>query len=615
MVICTHCNAPNSPSSNFCRECGTPLTPAVTAPTPRRRKWGWKRIVGLISLIVVLALGGAAAYFGPTLLRGQRTAHTLMPNDTQLFVSFNPNVSALTGAQRLQKIYGDIANKSGTVYDANQQSQDLLGFDFQRDVQPWIGIEAAIGVSGIRNVTRSNVNLATLTNEANVLVVLASRNATKAAAFLKQVRNRQEEQGELYDDDTYQGIKTNSRQGTVRANPFNAFAVVGDYVIFASNKELLDETIDRSKRHTNTLGDNLHFQHVVAALPANRIGYAYIGGDLINTSWNDVLRTVSNGNTFERSMRRQLENQMKNITALDGLGLSVALDDTGLQLDGISQYDLANVDPAARSELTRSTPLKGVQQTSVRNDAYGVLSVAFPPSLKEDVAQWLDSSSDLRQSRRDFERQLGLDVQHDILDWMEGELSAVYAGPDLSLRNSYVALRPTDKAKAQQGATTVFNALDRWSTRNTNAAGATEQIDGQTWHVVSRNYQNKPDIASGWVGDDLVLGMDEEALHAAGTGSQAAIAADTTYKSVRSKLPDTINALLYVNLPRILDTLKSLRGVAPVATNGGTTTTASREDDVLAWLRPIKGIGLSMATAVDKHGTSRARLFAAISQP
>ncbi|HEY3230596.1 MAG TPA: DUF3352 domain-containing protein, partial [Roseiflexaceae bacterium] len=200
---------PQQPPSSYYETTRLDETDMPPPAPPARRGRGW--LYAGIGAILVIAIGAGFFFvLSKTLFQGQRAIPRLVGDDTQLYVSFTPNLSAIPGVQRLQAAYPQLFVDKDTT-NLDKQLDELLGVNFKDDVRPWIGAEMAVAVSGLKDFAPKGGPLSAppteeLAKEAKVTIVLAASDKDKAQAFLDKQRAGRGGKGQQFDKSDYKGV-------------------------------------------------------------------------------------------------------------------------------------------------------------------------------------------------------------------------------------------------------------------------------------------------------------------------------------------------------------------------------------------------------------------------
>src|SRR5262249_44366317 len=218
-----------------------------------------------------------------------------------------------------------------------------MGVKFKDDVQPWLGAEMAIAVHGLKSPPAgggggplSESSAEEVAKDARVAIILASTSNDKAQAFLDKQRVNRGGKGQQFAKSDHNGVTVYEQQDA-QQSPIAAFAMLQNYVVFASDTATINAMIDRRAAGKGTLSDNARFKGVLDNLPKAAVAYFYLDGasmgDLFENVLQDSLQELPDG------QRQQVEDQLVNIKALQGLGLSISVDPEGLQFDTAVNFD------------------------------------------------------------------------------------------------------------------------------------------------------------------------------------------------------------------------------------------------------------------------------------
>ncbi|MBC8075803.1 MAG: DUF3352 domain-containing protein, partial [Chloroflexales bacterium] len=309
--------------------------PVPPQPARRSRTWLFVLIGGLLVALALIAVGVGWLIYN-RLTSSQSDIPTMMGADTQLYATIAPNLSVLPGVARLQEAYPELFLENDAS-SADNQLEELLGVNFKEDVQPWVGTEMAVAVSGLKEFTLGGGSLGgdvldsdrlvLLGQQAKVAIVLSSRADAKARAFLDKQREHRKGDGQDFDESTYENI-TIYEQQEAENSPIAAFALVRGFVVFASDKNTLTTMIDRDPRGAETLAANERFKTLRASLPSTAVGYFYVNGATLSDASAAMIEQITTEMTPAQA--DQMEESLANVKALQAIGASISVVDTGV---------------------------------------------------------------------------------------------------------------------------------------------------------------------------------------------------------------------------------------------------------------------------------------------
>lgn len=580
--------------------------PAPPQPARRSRAWLFVLIGGFLVALALIGVGVGWLIYN-RLASSQSNIPAMMAADTQLYATVAPNLSALPGVARLQEAYPDLFLESDSS-SADNQLEKLLGVSFKDDVQPWVGTEMALGVSGLSQFTLEGGSLSgdamgELARQAKVAIVLASRDDAKAQAFLDKQRAHREGEGQDFDESTYENI-TIYEQQKAESSPIAAFALLRGFVVFASDKSTITAMIDRDPRGSDTLAASERFQTLRANLPGTAVGYFYVNGTTLSDTTTALVEQFTS--TMQPGQATQLEETVENLKALQALGMSISVVDTGVQFDTAATFDLSKLSQRAseRIEETRA-PVGAERLSAISGDALGLMTFKIPSTLKDDLLDAFKAQPNSEQSLRDFEEQYGFDLEKDLLAWLEGEASLVIM-PGEKIGNTtlpvtaYFALQPADKAAAEAGIEKIAAAVEKLMGDSDQGRFTDATLGGQEWQVAEDQQSGAPLFGYGFVGNDLVIGIGEGALTAAGNGKDTPITETESFKAVVANLATPNGGIFYVNVTAALDEYLS--------------SEAAPDDFDDTNMRPIKALGAAGAPGVSADGVATSRMVVYIAK-
>ena len=580
--------------------------PAPPQPERRSRTWLFVLIGGLLVSLLLIAIGGGWLIYN-RLTSSQSDIPTMMGTDTQLYATIAPNLSALPGVAKLQEAYPDlfVENESS---NADNQLEKLLGVKFKDDVQPWIGTEMAVGVSGLKQFTLEGGSLSgsaasELARQAKVAIVLSSRDDAKAKAFLDKQRDHRKGEGQNFDESTYENI-TIYEQKEAESSPIAAFAIVRGFVVFASDKNMITTMIDRDPRGAETLASAERFKSLRAHLPTTAVGYFYVNGSALSDATTAMIEQATTSLSPDQASK--LEESLANVKALQAVGASISVVDTGVQFDTALTFDLAKLSQRATQQIAETrSPVNADRLATISRDALGLMTFKIPSTFKDNILDAIKAQPNGDQSLRDFEKQYGFDLEKDLLDWFVGEGALVLMpgekiGTTTLPATAYFAIQPNDKSAAEAGMKKIAASIEKLLSGSEETRFTDASLGGQQWQVIEDAQSKEPVFGYGFMGNDLVIGVGKGALTAAGNGKQTPITDNASFKAATAKLDTPNGGVFYVNVSDVLDEYKK-SGAAP----------DSFDDKNI---RPIKAIGAAGVPGVTTEGVATSRMIVYIAK-
>lgn len=566
------------------------------APTVTRRSSNTLLIIGGITVGMLLIVIGASALAFNLLFQRASAIPELLPAETQLYAAITPNLSDLPNINRLQQAFPETFDYQNTDETADFL-QERFGVTFADDIAPWIGPEAAVAVYGLpidqlgRAISESTNPFnppATLDpledvdlSNANVLLIVATRDQRAAQAFLDKQRTFREGQGERFTNSTTGGVTIYASESD--ETPFAAFALARNMVVFANNAASIMKLIEQ--RSESTLARNAQFQAVLQSLPNDRIGTIYIAGEALARFVESLFESGSldESNPTIADIRSAAQ-------AMRGVGFTMAVIESGLRFDAVTVFDQTRLSNDVREQLRNFRPTVSPERASnVSSAAIGVFSFSIPA----DWGKQLRNQAEVDSSLRNLETSLNLDLDRDLFDWFFGE--AVIAVLPNDSRNlpagGYFALRVADQVAAQRGMQRLTELLeDLIGLRFTETSLGRTQVQAFEESDLFFGY--------GFNGNDLVIAVGRQAMEAA-FGAEQKLASFATYTNALKALPSPNSGVFYVNLNAARDLANRL-GNSPV------------DPDTERRLAPFRAITSSGTPSLDDRGAMRGTLLLSI---
>ena len=430
-------------------------------------------VVAIIMVAVVLVVGAAAA---AALVFLREEAHPpdqtakLLPLGTQVYSSLNlrPGFGQLGKFQDILKRFRQHPRFQAKIDDFFNRAKDETGVHPEGDILPWLGPEVAVGVV---DVVGSGVAVAS--GGVPLVVVLVGTSDPDGSdkvldSWIEYLEGKEDLE---FETDEYRGLTVHSEQ-----QDDQHYAAACGYLVFASDRDLLEDTVDRivDGDETGSLYSSPRFQRARDSLPEARFTTLYVDTEDI---WNDVRRQFL-GAFLSGQLRKQLDDAIPEWAAM-----GASFIDRGVIMTA----------SAPSSETTRDARLLTNPLASARLFPAGtlaMLSLAFDPDLgplREQLSELRiedlvpdavlpfrfgfggeeDSTLEslLDGLLADLKLGTGLDLEEDVLDWMTGEVGvallptdfkAVEADPEAEPVQVAIAIRfdpakrsSVDKAVAQ----------------------------------------------------------------------------------------------------------------------------------------------------------------------
>ncbi|MDZ8137081.1 MAG: DUF3352 domain-containing protein [Nostoc sp. DedQUE04] len=342
-------------------------------------------------------------------------------------------VSLTTDPQQWQKLRQFGTKETQTELDKNLvQLRDRFltnnGYDFQKDIAPWVGDEVAIAIlaptTGNKPAPKpvtTNENAAS--DQQSMVMVLPVKNSEIAKNILAQPKILK--QGK-WSDRTYQGIAIKQSEGQAGQN-FLAALLDGRFLVITDSLKATERAIDAYKNKTSlatTGGFAENFPKIA--------NYQPFGQFYINVPTAAKIAAASPNRPLPAQVLAQLQNNQ-------GLAGTITLESEGIRFKGVSWLN-----PNSQRVLTVENKA-GKMQSRIPAETLMMLTGGNLQRLWRDYV--LTSQGNPlspiapEQIRGGIKSLTDLDLEKDLLSWMKGEfsLSVIPATPKEGSPNDFRA--------------------------------------------------------------------------------------------------------------------------------------------------------------------------------
>ncbi len=565
-------------------------------------------IIGCVTLLVLIgvgvAVGGLAglSLLGEVAQQRQSNIPALLSEDTQIYGSITPALSDIPNIARIQNAYPELF-EDGRPSGLDEQLAEL-GLNFEEDIQPWIGPEASFAVSGVTDfqmlaqaMEESDDSADELFKVADVALIISARDDNAAQAFLQKLRTGIEGQGDTVLETTHNNVTIYHEEAPTDRAPA-AFALVKGNVVFASKLELLQQMIDRDPAGSDTLAANQRFQNLRANQPADAIGYIYIDGRFVGEGVTQTTEEAILDMPADSAER--LSQQLENIQAVQAVGLSISVEETGVGFDATVTADVEQVDEESQEMLEAARePVDASRLESISGDSLALMTFKIPPGFKDQVLEGFRSQPDGEESLEEMEAQTGLNLEKDVLDWLVGDVSLVILPGDQMgdvtfPAAGYLAITSENPESAEAGMAKIADVIEQ----SINMPFTSETIGGADWQVLAEPSSGQIFGGYGFIGDDVVIAFGNSAMESVTDESDTPITENAMFTAVTNNLPDPNGGVFYFDVQEMVALGDSLG-----------TSMSPEEEEARQNMEAIGAIGAAGQPGLNDQGVGQARLF------
>lgn len=458
----------------------------------------------------------------------------ITPVDALGLVSLNldPSIAQKRNLLSIVRRFPDAKEEVKGEFDEARDDliTDLLedtGLEFKRDVEPWLGNEVAVVV------------LPPGDGDTPLIVALVETDdEAKARAAIEKA------------------TKSGDFEGV--------YAVVDDFVVIsdqeddADDQRALDVITAQARKNDGGLAESKAFTEVVDEL----------AGDRLILGWADVKDALELVEDLEGAGRLDFARGFGEDATTVAADLHAEDDAIVFQAAATTSGD----DEGTRAKLTRSLPQATLAALTLFNVGKGITDgiAAFTGGEGGDFLAQIESDT-------------GIDLEADVLSWMQGEL--VFVAGDVPANRDFpdfaLVVEPSDEAKARAGMDKVRQAL-----AEEGFTFEEREVAGAKAYVAPEMLTDGIQPAMALFPDRFVLASNAEYLEKLAKEQSPGLAGTDAYKSV---LGDDASGETTMQFVALLD---PIREALEKALLGDPEDKAEYEKDVKPNLVPLAAYGM-----------------------
>ncbi len=372
------------------------------AETIKKPSWALGAILGSL---LAIALGGTYVYYKIILGKALTPldAAKLVPDEALMatYIVTEPKVwSQMSefGTTEAQEIMGK------TWQELTPNITAISNINYDQDIKPWLG----------------NIMFAVLPQKEekegeNILMVVGITNKAKALQFALKVKQDLKD----LEEKEYKDYPISS--GTTKENEPLSFALVNDYLIVGSNPNIINSAIDSFQGEASfatAMKDTAIFNRDLGLKTPLAQIYLPNYSALVEEGFNTA-ETISNEEKSEEKSEEIPEEILKEFNQIESAVIGVGLEKEGLHFQAITKLNSeVNFDYLQLSEgkILDQFP----SETFLLFTGQG-LSKIWTDAIKqfEDIPEF---KTPIDEARKNIKKELNLDLDRDILGWMNGEI-------------------------------------------------------------------------------------------------------------------------------------------------------------------------------------------------
>ncbi len=606
----------------------------VNLPKPRTHKV----LIGVLVAVLVLGvIGVAAAAIANRTAQSQGDATAaVMPPNTMMYFSLNTRADQLPNFNVITEAWKD-SKEAKMAASGLEVAFAQTGLNWADDVQPWLGDRAAVGIIDIGGMDKTEGKDSSYRTPFLVIAVQTKDRVKSDAALGTVLKQISQTSSGSTETETYRGIPiTYLGLGGGSTQEAGALATINDLIVLTMSGDQMKAVINAALDGQN-LATSANYKAVMSTLPGQNAGAMYMDynrymeillqmSESMQSSYDGILANLDGAQAEEFKQQRekmqaqqaaqmaQLREMMK---ALGGMGAVMVYEPTGIRFDTAMQYDPAQL-PADQRQLYESalTPASGRVFASLPATAImavdfslkgGFLSKVMNPDLLAAQFAALDvSKEDITVKLDEFQKLLGVNLQTDVFDLMNGDAGFAILARDQQKSDAMSYSLPIEVAVLldSSDAAKLLGSFDK-IVQGLSALGGkdgvtTQSLSGLPYSVIM--IEDKPVLTYGVVDGRFVMGTDSNTLLGIDNADQASLANEATFKQATGLLPGNRLNTAYLNLQPLWNLIEA-------QTKGDLDTGT---ESVLNYLGHFKW--LSSGAEAPANGLSRGSLHIGVGQ-
>lgn len=493
--------------------------------------------------------GGIAAYW----ILSQRNrlpealpvGANLIPQDALVTVSVSTDPALWQNLREL----GTKATQAELDRELSQLRDQFLtsnGYNYQQDIQPWVGKEVTVAVLPQPTPTLSTApQQLAAANQQSMIAVLPIADPARAKQLLEPNSLKQNK----WTERTYKGVKIEQSQGSSDTT-YSATVLDGQFLVLTNSPKAVEEAIDTEKSE-NSIATTPGF---TAALDKIHLPQPFAQLYLNIPATTKFIAANSGQSIFPQTLTQLQENQ--------GLATTVTLKPEGIELQSISWLQ-----PNSNSKRLVENKAGGMP-SRLPADTLMMLSGGDLQQLCQD---YLLSSSNPKAPitpdnlRAGVNSVTGLDLDRDFLSWMKGEysLSLIPSAPKANDPNNFalalgLMVQTSDRAQAEK----TFQQLDQLMSSRYQFHVQQAQIGGQPVVNWIAPYGTLT-ATHGWLDGNvafLTVGAPV-ANQIIPQPGKTSLANSASFQKTVPLQPSPNNGQLYIDMDRLLKTFPGIQSL------------------------------------------------------
>jgi hypothetical protein len=524
----------------------------------------------------LLIAGGVATYYfvlSRKALENVPIGANIVPTDAMMAVSFS------TEPKQWEKLreYGTAESKAAlnkTIQDWRDRLFTDSGFDYQADIQPWVGDEVMVAWLPHQTITSGTLpkpdSPPSSPTEPAMVMVFPIANPQKAQEVLAQPKLLTE--GDI-SQRTYRGIEIIETQGLPTQN--YSIAVLGEkFLLVTTDANATDRTIDTFRGEASIAKTPGYVNAVEKVQTSRSFAEVYLN--------IPVAASVASFTSAQPIPPENLEKLQQH----QGFVSSVVLESNGINFKGISWYK-----PSSQKTLI----VENQSQEMLERIPDNAMMVMVGGNLQQ---LWQDYSKDAASNpiapfnpealSSSLKQATQMDLEKDFLSWMDGEfsLALIPAIPNKQTPQKFSAgLALMVETRDRQAAETALEKLDA-AMKSKDFQIQPAQLQGQPVVKWTSPYGGFS-VIRGWLEEDVLFAtLGAPIANQILPEPQNAIPSDSLFRETVPTELSPNNGSFFVDVEQVFDRRNlSLPQLPPAQA---------------VWVNAIQAIGVKAAVVSDR---------------
>ncbi len=442
------------------------------------------------------------------------TTAQLVPADAGLYFALNTDLTSdqwVATFSLIEKLGRD--DPEGELQDGAEES----GIDWENDVAPFLGGNAAVYVRGID----------VMNFDFSGSVIFRAKDADRVMEIL-------EEQAGVWDEHTYEGIDY-AELG------FEGFAArLGDHVVVAYDESSLFEVIDVHLGKTASLASQDGFQRLRDELTKNFLGFVYMSSEnMLGDFWLD-----------DPLIRSALDESGAGDLVFRPAAWVIGANSDGFEFQAASIGDSGVISPMLAPRQSRFVDL--VPATTAIFFSTTNIAQTWEQAIegaREQIDQAIEENSDgeyrsLDDVLREGGREWGIESAEEVVKLFKGETAMAFWFPTGDENEpEFVLLAEVDEAEARPILESIVREIGV-GTPQTQTIGGVEV-------TIASDEDGEP-LAYAFKDDYVLIGTVAGLEAVLTLGGEPPLAALNRYRETVGAMPTSLGSFVYLNMSTVL---------------------------------------------------------------